>query len=74
MFEQERSGDGCNGVPKEEPTPQEKAMTQANMLMDRVAAGEIPSWDEIRPKLVEHLQAAGHVDSATFVQESTRMS
>jgi hypothetical protein len=74
MFEQETNGDGQNNVNKEQPTPQEIAMKEANMLMDRVAAGEIQSWDEIRPKLVEHLQAAGHLDSATFVQESTRMS
>lgn len=74
MFEQEASGDGQNGMQKEQPTPQELAMKEANMLMDGVAAGEIQSWDEIRPKLVEHLQAAGHSDSATFVQESTRMA
>ena len=74
MFEQETNGDGRNGMQKEQPTPQELAMKEANMLMDRVAAGEIQSWDEIRPKLVEHLQAAGHSDSATFVQESTRMT
>lgn len=74
LFEQEKNGDGRNGMPEEQPTPQELAMKEANMLMDRVAAGEIQSWDEIRPKLAEHLQAAGHSDSATFLQESTRMT
>lgn len=74
MFEQEANGEANNGMQKEQPTPQELEMKEANMLMDKVAAGEIQSWDEIRPKLVEHLQAAGHTDSATFVQESTRMS
>jgi hypothetical protein len=73
LFEQEVRGNGRVGSASEEPTPEEVADRKARMLMDRVACGEIRSWDEIRPKMVAYLQAAGHEDAATFVEMSTRM-
>lgn len=74
LFEQEAQGGDQFGGPVEQPTPQEIAMKDAKKLMDKVSAGEIRSWDEIRPQLVEFLQAAGQTDCATFVKESTTMS
>lgn len=74
LFEQEAQGSGQVGGPVEQPTPQEIAMKDAKVLMDKVSAGEIKSWDEIRPQLVKCLQAAGQSDCATFVQESTTLS
>lgn len=74
LFEQESQGSAQFGGPVEQPTPQEIAMKDAKKLMDKVSAGEIKSWDEIRPQLVKCLQAAGHADCATFVQESTTLS
>ena len=74
LFEQETRGNGQYAAPEEMPTPEETAEKRANMLMDRVACGEIATWDEIRADLVGFLQQAGHANAAAFVETSTRMN
>jgi hypothetical protein len=73
LFDQEERGNGQAISGAQEPTPHEVAEKKASMLMDRVACGEIRSWDEIRPKLASYLQAAGHEDAVAFLEASTRM-
>ena len=74
LFEQETRGNGQYAAPEDQPTPQEDAVKRANMLMDRVAAGELDSWDEIRPQLAGLLRDAALTSAAEFVEASTRMT
>jgi hypothetical protein len=73
LFERETRGNGQYAAPEDQPTPAEDAEKRANMLMDRVAAGEVQSWDEIREQLVSYMHDAGHANAAAFMEASTRM-
>jgi hypothetical protein len=71
LFDQQRRGDGRYASMADQLTPQQVSEQDANMLMDRVACGEIASWDEIRPALAKHLEEAGSRDAAKFIHTST---
>lgn len=74
LFEQETRGNGQYTAPEEEPSKEETAEKKAHMLLDRVAAGELDSWDEIRPELGLLMQEAGFSDAASFLEATTRMN
>lgn len=71
MFDQEKRGSGQYRTADEIATPEEAAAEEASMLMDKVACGDIETWDEIRPKLVELIKKAGNTECATFIESSS---
>lgn len=71
LFDQEKRGSGQYRTADEIATPEEAAAEEAAMLMDRVACGDISSWDEIRPELVEIVKKAGNVECANFIATSS---
>lgn len=74
MFEAQRRGNGQYASLADQLSPQQVAEQEASFLMDRVAAGELASWDAIRPELADLLQRAGCGDAAKFVHTATVMA
>lgn len=73
LFDQQSRGSGKYGAEEDKLTPSQAADQEANMLMDRVASGDLQTWDEIRPQLCALLQEAGHTDAAKFIEAATQM-
>lgn len=71
LFEAEKRGSGPYRTAEEIPSAQEVAADEATMLMNRVACGEVATWDEIRPKLIELYAAAGCTDCSRFIEMSS---
>jgi hypothetical protein len=74
LFEQQRRGNGRYASMADQLTAQQVAERDANFLMDCVACGEIPTWDEIRPELAKHLEQAGCRDASKFIHTTTIMA
>jgi len=55
------------GAVREPKTPQQVALEKASALLDDVAAGVAPSYDDVRGELAEAYRAAGLTDVANFI-------